>query len=403
MSAYASFTLATLKGLLASATTQFVEATMAKEAEKITAAQAMIAELDTMIKGKEKPEQSTSASSAVDKTLDKDIRDRVARIPEFGPASDVSVFVRECRVIYNALVKDQGDQVELEFCRKLKLRLCSSYLEELDRQKTAVVKFDDFTEYMDAHHMSKKSAYQYMATISELEKRPDENIKDFALKVEAEVDRVATVIQAKFVKAKAAAKVKLEQSQDTATEMTAKDVFTLLAGSVVLAEVKKSTATYNAIINDLDACWSGREIALKAQAVSDRISNATDTVDTIHINHAKSAGSKSGTAGVCWKYLEGKDCPGGDCRFIHDSALRDLFKKQQQQPNRSQQQKSSNSNSGGGGGRRKRQFKPQANVANAEPAQTAQTPNVAESAAPRVNVATAPIGSLAPFHPRPLA
>ena len=338
---YATMSSATLKILLDATVKELLAATIADDGAKQTTAQKVITEVEQAIEGKADSSQSTDSKGGdkFDKSLDRDIRERVGRIAEFGPASDVSIFLREARVVFNTLVKGGDARLEKEFCRKLKMRLCNTYLEKLDRQATTVDTFDDLVKYMDLHHMSKKSAYQYMATISELERRPDENIKDFALKVEAEVDRVATVVQAKFNKAKTdEAKIKAESGTPAAAtdQMTAKDVFTMLAGSVVLAEVKKDTSTYNAIINDLDKCWSGREIALKAQAVSDRISKATESIETINVNFAKSTGATSPS--LCYAFIQGQTCAKDPCTYTHDDRLRDIFIRQsdqsQQQPGR---------------------------------------------------------------------
>ena len=392
MSAYGSMSSSTLKMLLEATLKDFLAATLAKDDDKIKSTTEVITEVELAIANKTAAQPSSSKE--VDKSLDRDIRDRVARISEFGPASDVSMFIREARVVFNALVKGQDARVEKEFCRKLKMRLCDVYLEQLDRQSPTMEHFDTFVEYMDANHMSKKSAYQYMQSISELERRPDENIKDFALKVEAQVDRVATIVQAKFDKAKDAEfKVKAEPGGTVPAKMTAKDVFTMLAGSVVLAEVKRETSTYNAIINDLDTCWSGREIALKALAVSDRISRAPDTVETITIAHAKSTNEKP----ICWNFRDDKPCVKKPCPFVHDYN------------SRAEQRKSeSGSRPTNGGGRRNtygnnyrgNRGKPKANVVKvAEPAQM----YAPDSNAATVNMATIEFDQLTHFPPRPLA
>ena len=88
---------------------------------KISKAMDTMTEIDERINELESVQASQGGQSQliVDRNLDKDIRDRVSRIPEFDAKSEVSIFLRECGTVYDTLVKDQNSQVEVEFVRKL--------------------------------------------------------------------------------------------------------------------------------------------------------------------------------------------------------------------------------------------------------------------------------------------
>ena len=102
------------------------------DSAKISKARDALVELDERIIQLSALQDVGQSVNVVDRNLDKDIRDRVSRIPEFDAKSEVAIFIRECETVYDTLVKDQGSQVEVEFVRKLKCRLDQPYVAALN-------------------------------------------------------------------------------------------------------------------------------------------------------------------------------------------------------------------------------------------------------------------------------
>ena len=73
-----------------------------------------IAEISDRIVQLSAEQDKGQSVSVVDRNLDKDIRDRVTRIPEFDAKSEVSIFLRECGTVFDTLVKGQNNQVEID-------------------------------------------------------------------------------------------------------------------------------------------------------------------------------------------------------------------------------------------------------------------------------------------------
>ena len=279
-----------------------------------------------MTKLKTDAPKSVDSTNQFDKTLDKDIRDKVASISMFGPSSDVATFLQQCTVIFDTLVKgNSDDRVEVEFVRKCKLRLDNAYLAALNAHSTSIKTFKEFTDYMDSKHQSKKSAYQYLEAISELEMRPDESYTDFALRTQIEIGRASTIVKNKWAK-----HILVENSAATEAQkqMSADNVFEVMGGQIVLQQVKRNSAVYNQIINDLDSTWTGLEIANKALSIADRqVKDAPTQPATVHFTQ-KSEPSRE----ICAKFLAGKcnweEVSGRKCKYFHDKELQARLSRQ---------------------------------------------------------------------------
>ena len=257
---------------------------------------------------------NAGSSNCIDKNLDKDIRDKVASIAEFGPSSDVATFLQNVAVVYDTLVKGNSDErVEIEFVRKCKLRLDNSYLTALNAHSTPITTYQQFVDYMDSKHQSKKSAYQYLETITDLEMKPDESYTDFALRAQIAVGRAATIVKNKWSK-------HVLDKNSSATEkekqMSADDVIAVTVYQLVLQQIKRNKTVYNAIINDLDKTWTGMEIANKALSIADR------QLDEIQSQPATVLHANTNVRQICYNFLLDQPCISSPCPYHHDLRLR---------------------------------------------------------------------------------
>ena len=266
------------------------------------------------------------SQSTVDRNLDKDIRDRVSRIPEFNARSEVAIFLRECGTVYDTLVKGQHSQVEVEFVRKLKCRLYQPYLAALNNSGQSMTKFSQFKSYMEANHQSKESHYQHLEKLEALEIGQSQNYRDYALQVDAVVDQIKTVVKARWDNRTGTVQsVKTEQdSPQVTSEMTVDDIFDIFAGMYVLKAVKRDQTTYMAICHELDHCWSAKDVALKASNVAERKVQSQELAQPLQINYSRNnQNSKPVESQICAAFLKGQckdiECPKGR---IHDSTLK---------------------------------------------------------------------------------
>ena len=330
-----------------------------------------IAEISDRIVQLSEGQETGQSSTVVDRNLDKDIRDRVSRIPEFDAKSEVSIFLRECGTVYDTLVKDQNSQVEVEFVRKLKCRLYQPYLAALNSSGQSMTTFAEFKSYMEANHQSKESHYQHLEKLEALEIGAHQNYRDYALQVDAVVDQIKTVVKARWEnRDRTGHSIKSEKDAPTTQSvpaMTIDNIFDIFAGMYVLKAVKRDQTTYTAICHELDHCWSAKDVALKASNVSERKVQSNELSQPLQINFTRSKqnhqSDKKDKQISCGLYLEGvcteSPCPEG---FYHDGALKFWMDRRKSQPQN--EPKSKNSTGSKPSKKRKGQPKPNRKEAN---------------------------------------
>ena len=334
--AYASITkLSILEKMEAGLTAKLIDAQLEDMVDpaKVSKLKDMMIEVQERALELSEP-TNDNKQATVDRNLDKDIRDRVNRIPEFDAKSELALFIRETQTIYDTFVKGNDNSLlETEYVRKLKCRLCQPYLSALTNSGHPVSTFAEFKAYMLENHQSKESHFQHLERLESLQIGHSQNYRDFALQVEELIDQVKTVVKARWENrpSNAHANVKTETSpgvQASSTTMSLDQVFDLFGAMYTLKAVKRDNQTYTAICHDLDACWNSRDIALKAANVADRkiVSNQlTPEPAQIHLangSHPVHGSQTKRDKGVCFAFSKNGECPKKDCQYTHPKFLR---------------------------------------------------------------------------------
>ena len=318
----------TARGIKSTLLERFVDAQLVKpaDASKVSDIKFKLTHINERLKvllAEEK--DAPPKSNVIDTQLAKDIRDRVADIKLFGPGSELSVFLRECEVVYDTLVKNKGDVIEAEFTRKLKMRIDFDYLGALNSANENMAKWSDFKTYMEENHSSSESHYQVIEELESLSKLESESYKDYALRINLLTRRVETVVKARWSKKNQSVTVKPESGSDkTPEQMSAHDVFELIGGVHLLKAVRQDAPTYAAVCSDLDSCWNACAIATKAANFADKCrpdTKVTEPNSVFHATHKKNANAQ-----VCFKFLRGK-CKSDDCEFSHDHRVLNVMKR----------------------------------------------------------------------------
>ena len=312
--------------LVSTLTHKFVEAKLADPpvAKVVSAAQAEMQLIGERL-AELLDEGKSSIEPKVDAQLAKDIRDRVSTIALFGPGSELSLFLRECQVIYDTLVKNNGALVEAEFTRKLKLRINFDYLGQLNATNEDMSTFVEFKCYMEENHSSQESHYQCLEELEGLQILKSESYKDFALRINLLTRRVETVVAARWAKKYSTASVKTDPGAAAKPGVTgamqAHDVFELIAGLYLLKAVRQDAQTYAAICGDLDKCWNACAIANRAAGFADKCQPEV-IVSEPNLVHYTSQKPRQGY-GVCRDFLR-SICRRDKCRYSHDQSVKDI-------------------------------------------------------------------------------
>ena len=341
------------------------------DAGKISKARDALAEIDERIVQLSALQDVGQSIPVVDRNLDKDIRERVSRIPEFDARSEVAIFIRECETVFDTLVKDQDSQVEVEFVRKLKCRLDQPYLAALNSSGQSMTTFSEFKSYMEANHQSKESHYQHLEKLEALEIGDNQNYRDYALKVDAVVDQIKTVVKARWdSRILHSQSVKTESNtQATVPKMTCDDLYNIFAGMYVLKAVKRDQTTYMAICHELDQCWSAKDVALKASNVAERKVLSNELAQPIQVNFTRnnqnSQPGKRVEGQQCAVFLKRGVCEDSHCKREHDTRLKFILDKISPQAGPSDpEKKSSGKNGSKRNFKRKGNYKPERKEAN---------------------------------------
>ena len=312
--------------LVSTMTCKFVEAKLAVPpvATVVSAAQTEMQLIGERLEELLEEGKSTKEPK-VDAQLAKDIRDRVNTIALFGPGSELSLFLRECQVIYDTLVKNEGDLVEAEFTRKLKLRIAFDYLGQLNTSNEGMSTFAEFKSYMEDNHSSQESHYQCLEELEGLQMMKSESFKDYALRINLLTRRVETVVAARWAKKNATVSVKTDLSSEPnpSGKMQAHDVFELISGLYLLKAVRQDAPTYAAVCGDLDSCWNACAIATKAANFADKCRPETKVSEPNLIYHSTQKTTE--WSGTCHDFLRDK-CKRSKCRYTHDQSIKDIVK-----------------------------------------------------------------------------
>ena len=257
-----------------------------------------------------------------------------SEVPIFSSGCDVHNWLTKLESYYKLFVLSNQESkavMEVHFVELAKSRLCSEYLNSMMASEVKTSTFEEMKDYMKKHHSSKQSIFQVLDTLWELEQTESESLRDFGIKLNDKALEAKNIVFAKF---KEFCELK-EETKDK--EMTAEDIFKVVAGQVFLQSLKsKKQAIFNNVCNDLDKCWDAEEIANKAMTYQDRMvpdndqnqgnppaafpANSETKNKKTSRDPPKEKKKKKGT---CFRYLKGECKYGTKCYFEHDKNVKD--------------------------------------------------------------------------------
>ena len=192
----------------------------------------------------------------------KELSDYFSKISEFGPGSNVTLFIKECERIYNIVVSDCKD-LEKDFCRRVRMQLCSDYATDANNFHSVdpLDSFEKLKSFLRQKYEDQLSAYQHFQKLDSMERGNSESVTDFARRVQSTSLDIRTVIFEKFKRHHS----KLVKQETEATEsMSAAQLMDFMSGQVVLRSLKNDREAFNHIVDDLDKCWNAQDIATRA-------------------------------------------------------------------------------------------------------------------------------------------
>ena len=265
----------------------------------------------------------------VHKELQNALRDNV---PSFQSGVDVHSFINALELYYDLYVgPNKSADMEKMFVRLSTGKMSVEYGSTMTKFKPSIEDFESMKTYLKTHHASKMSCYQTLDGMWDLQMTEAENLRDFARRLDEKAVESRNIIEAKyetFSKNKSADKtLPADENNETADNMTSKDVFNMFSGQIFLQMLKaKSPHIYNQIVNDLDEVWNAVDIANLAMSYEDRMAKDSDQ-NQASVPATLAADTKSADKFVktCWYFINGKCRNGDKCPRNHDPTLKKSF------------------------------------------------------------------------------
>ena len=265
----------------------------------------------------------------VHKELQNALRDNV---PSFQSGVDVHSFINALELYYDLYVgPNKSADMEKMFVRLSTGKMSVEYGSTMTKYKPSIEDFEAMKTYLKTHHASKMSCYQTLDGMWDLQMTEAENLRDFARRLDEKAVESRNIIEAKyetFSKNKSADKTSpADDNNETADNMTSKDVFNMFSGQIFLQMLKaKSPHIYNQIVNDLDEVWNAVDIANLAMSYEDRMAKDSDQ-NQASVPSTLAADTKSADKFVktCWYFINGKCRNGDKCPRNHDPTLKKSF------------------------------------------------------------------------------
>ena len=161
------------------------------------------------------------------------------RVPLFDPNEGaVHTFISKLKIAYDLFVTNDsmyGPLLEGEFIRSALTRINSITLERLSSEKKATfTKFEDLEKLLAEEFAHLSTAYQLLQSFFAIDMQENETISALATRLDRLMNHVAGSIEKKFVATKVKTENKGNKSDAESTVMTARDVFSMLAGQRLL-------------------------------------------------------------------------------------------------------------------------------------------------------------------------
>ena len=258
--------------------------------------------------------QSTNNNSLLNikvKSIDKG----VAELEKFGPGKECFTFIRNVK---NLSRLAECDVTRDYMIKALFNRLCPEYqtMFNTHHASSPVKTIEEFTEWIGSTFESKKSIFQYLQELDNMQLMEGEAIRDYAGRIEEQVFDVQTIIAAKFKEGKKKSK------PDFDGELETENVFAFMAGTILLRGLQSDREAYNYTITRVDECFDARDIANVAAAYKERSQYNDPILSTTMIHHTvpiQTHEPRPPIDIVCRWYKKNGKCTkeGKGCRFKH--------------------------------------------------------------------------------------
>ena len=260
-----------------------------------------------------KPDSNESMRFADNQHL-REMKSQLEQIPMFGPGSELSIFLASLNNCYVVFVKD-NIKFEKNFMLTAKGRLAQAFQTRVNNQSPSIETFDALKKYLEEHHGSRKTIFQALDEIYDIEPSGGE-MRDYAIKLENAGNDLHIKMADKFKKA--------------GKTLDARAVMDLMIAQVYVRNLRSCAdiMCYNSIVNSLSSCWDVTSVATHAQSYLERVVKV-DELETPNAffggqkkmkpapNREDNEEKKTKKRGICYKWRDTGKCRWDKCPYDH--------------------------------------------------------------------------------------
>ena len=258
----------------------------------------------------------TNASNRFEDTqLLKEMKSQVDNIPVVGPGSELSLFLASLNNCYVAFVKN-NTKFEKNFLLMAMGRLAQAFLTRVNNQTPAIETYDAFKKYLEDHHGSKKTIFQALDEIYDIEPK-DNDMRDYAIKLENAGNDLFIKMEDKFNK--------------SSKTLNARAVVDLVIAQHYVRNLRAQSDTmcYNSIVSSLSDCWDVSSVATHANSYNERAAKTDElaTPNVFNVNRGKQKQTNNDgknpkketpkKKGICFRWRDKGVCNWKGCPFLH--------------------------------------------------------------------------------------
>ena len=235
------------------------------------------------------------------------------KVDNFEPGREVAEFISDVENVYARIRIDIRDEkvVQHNFVSYVMGQMSTAYQQDLRsyeaKNPNTVWTWSTFKEYLTKNYETSKTHFQILQALFKLEKKPGETNIDYSGRLEHYVNRVKTIVSARF------------QAKNGADHtVTADQVYDLMGSVAFLMRIEKDDNLMNFLSRDLDDCFSPREIAKHADRYLERRQLADPVLTTPTVNYARNySRNPNPNDEVCNIFASTGECPRQTCKFRH--------------------------------------------------------------------------------------
>ena len=183
-------------------------------------------------------------------------------LPELNAGVHVEVFVRAANLKYDTHVKQKAS-LEPHFIKQIVMKLCSDFRASHNAhiQTTAITKWSEMREYLMTKHQSSTTAHQELRMVYDMRMEPNEELRNFAARLESKGNEKFCVIEAKY------------KRDNNGAELNAAALWQLLMGQTLIRNMQASpkySEHYARVLVDLNGLYKVEELSKKADVLYEK-------------------------------------------------------------------------------------------------------------------------------------